>query len=99
MFGCFTPLMSIQNTSNLFVFPRMADMLCREVMPTLFDCGMLPMDKPRHDLLYASASLSRLDMPGANPCLAAPVFSPYARSHVLHCVVLCVTKGNLCRPK
>jgi hypothetical protein len=32
--------------------------------------------KPRHDLLYASASLSRLDMPGANPCLAAPVFSP-----------------------
>jgi len=34
------------------------------------------MDKPRHDLLYASASLSRLDMPGANPCLAAPVFSP-----------------------
>ena|SRR5438309_3889104 len=32
--------------------------------------------KPRHDLLYASASLSRLDMPGANLCLAAPVFSP-----------------------
>jgi hypothetical protein len=33
-------------------------------------------DKLRHDLLYASASLSRLAFPEENPHLAAPVFSP-----------------------
>src|SRR5438874_10713590 len=44
--------------------------------------------KPRHDLLYASASLSRLDMPGANPCLAAPVFSPTLGPCTTSCSVL-----------
>src|SRR5712691_3603220 len=44
--------------------------------------------KPRHDLLYASASLSRLDMPGANPCLAAPVFSPTLDPCTTSCSVM-----------
>src|SRR5882724_1625037 len=31
--------------------------------------------------------------------LGSARFFPYARPHVLHRVVLCITKGNLCRPK
>ncbi len=38
--------------------------------------GMTLQHKPRHDLLYASASLSRLGIARANPRLAAPVFYP-----------------------
>ncbi len=36
-------------------------------------------DKPRHDLLYASASLSRLGIARVNPALGSARFFPYDR--------------------
>ncbi|HSX78490.1 MAG TPA: hypothetical protein VLQ80_07980, partial [Candidatus Saccharimonadia bacterium] len=36
--------------------------------------------KPRHDLLYASASLSRLGIPRENPALGSTRFFPYDRA-------------------
>ncbi len=38
-----------------------------------------PPGKPRHDLLYASASLSRLAFARANLPWATPAFLPYDR--------------------
>ncbi len=37
------------------------------------------MYKPRHDLLYASASLSRLGIARVNPALGSARFFPYDR--------------------
>ena len=47
--------------------------------PMLLEIQQLRLNQQSHDLLYASASLSRLDMPGVNPCLAAPVFGSVAK--------------------
>src|SRR6266852_2513831 len=50
--------------------------------------------KPRHDLLYASASLSRLGIARANPRLAAPVFYPTIGPCTTLCSVLCLRRGS-----
>src|SRR6266446_1618775 len=51
-------------------------------------------DKPRHNLLYASASLSRLGMTGVIPRLAAPVFYPTLGPCTTSCSVLCLRRGS-----
>src|SRR6266446_913440 len=50
--------------------------------------------KPRHNLLYASASLSRLGMTGVIPRLAAPVFYPTLGPCTTSCSVLCLRRGS-----
>src|SRR2546428_6245429 len=42
-------------------------------------------DKPRHDILATSGNFSRLDLPGANPRLAAPGFP----SRICPCITSC----------
>src|SRR6266446_155744 len=50
--------------------------------------------KPRHNLLYASASLSRLGMTGVIPRLAASVFYPTLGPCTTSCSVLCLRRGS-----
>jgi hypothetical protein len=44
-----------------------------------------PLHKPRHDILATSGNLSGLDLPGANPRLAAPGFP----SRICLCITSC----------
>jgi hypothetical protein len=58
---------------------------------THYGCWPMPLrscwrrlHKPRHDLLYASASLSRLGIARVNPALGSARFFPYDRPMYYH---------------